>query len=1039
MGSQRNGIGLSLIWLVLVGILPIVAFSGGMVWLLADRLKAASQAELAGTSRALQVAVDRLLLDNLGILATLTTDVSLDTDDIAAFQQRAQRVIEINPPWRSISLLDPHSHAFVASTAQLVSPAPRTSAPDVADKVVATRQPQVVGVIASGMVIGEPLILIMAPVIRGGEVRFVATAALKPTALNDIFVQQGLPPNWTGAVLDSRLRLAGRSRNPEQFVGRTAPPSLAAHVGAAERGVFEAIDQDGDKAETVFSRSPLTGWSVVIDIPAAEVDGPIMRIGSVVATAGAALVTLALVLAGIVGRAIVARRQAHECAIEERENHYRRLFTEANAVMMLLDPDDGAIVDANAAASEFYGYGIARLKGMRITDITLMNAEEIARVIAAVHDNGNTNFTSRHRLAGGEIRDVDVNVAPLDVAGRSLLLPIVHDVTDRTRAEGLLAREAARYQYLLKTASDGIHVMDVDGALIEASDSFWRMLGYGPDRRPSLNVADWDTMIAPGQLQDRVRALTAAPLIFDTRHRRADGSLFDVEVSCHGVELDGLRYLYASARDITERKRLEQRLRQSEERFRSLVESTTDWVWETDSEHRFSWLSASADEVIGLPAAAYFGRRRWDLAADGPDVDAALWRAHREDIDARRSFRDFRYWIRTGDGKAKWITTSGSPQFDEDGDFLGYRGSGSDITSKAAAALRLKMLSTVVEQSPVSVVITDTGGTIEYVNSHFTVASGYQADEAIGHNARLLASGETPPEVYRDMWTTIKTGRRWAGELRNRRKNGELYWEMVVIAPVLNDHGGVTHYVAIKEDVSERHSLQERLRQTNAELEQFAYVASHDLRQPLRMVSSYLTLIERRLGPRLEGDIKEFLGFAVDGAKRMDSLILGLLEYSRTGRGAETVPVPLAEAVADALVNLTVAIGESEAEIVVADGLPIVTGDATELTRLFQNLIGNAVKYRAPERRPRVEIGWRRQGHEWLVSVADNGIGIAPDDHERAFAIFQRMVPPGSCEGAGIGLAVCRKILDHHGGRIWIESRLGEGSTFLMAFPAKEP
>ena len=159
------------------------------------------------------------------------------------------------------------------------------------------------------------------------------------------------------------------------------------------------------------------------------------------------------------------------------------------------------------------------------------------------------------------------------------------------------------------------------------------------------------------------------------------------------------------------------------------------------------------------------------------------------------------------------------------------------------------MLSTVVEQSPVSVMITDPNGAIEYVNSHFTTDSGYEATEVLGANPRMLASGETPKEVYREMWARITSGHSWAGELRNRRKDGALHWEMMVIAPVRDDMEQIAHYVAVKEDVTEHRALQDKLRQTNAELEQFAYVASHDLRQPLRMVTSYLGLIEKRLGP----------------------------------------------------------------------------------------------------------------------------------------------------------------------------------------------
>lgn len=226
------------------------------------------------------------------------------------------------------------------------------------------------------------------------------------------------------------------------------------------------------------------------------------------------------------------------------------------------------------------------------------------------------------------------------------------------------------------------------------------------------------------------------------------------------------------------------------------------------------------------------------------------------------------------------------------------------------------------------------------------------------------------------------------------------------------------------------------LARSNTELEQFAYVASHDLRQPLRMVSSYLGIVASKLGPGLPDDIRTCIDFAVDGAKRMDALILGLLEYSRVGRASEIDAVALDIVVAEAIDNLSVVIKDSEAEIVVATKLPTVLGDRIELMRLFQNLIGNAVKYRAKDRIPHVEIRCQESGAEWQLSVADNGIGIAPEDRDRAFALFQRLVGREHYEGTGIGLAVCKKIVEHHGGKIWVESQIGKGCTFCLTLPA---
>jgi signal transduction histidine kinase len=230
------------------------------------------------------------------------------------------------------------------------------------------------------------------------------------------------------------------------------------------------------------------------------------------------------------------------------------------------------------------------------------------------------------------------------------------------------------------------------------------------------------------------------------------------------------------------------------------------------------------------------------------------------------------------------------------------------------------------------------------------------------------------------------------------------------------------------------------LARSNTELEQFAYVASHDLREPLRMVSSFLTLLERHLAAHMDAEAREFMGYARDGALRMDRMILDLLQYSRVGRmEKEREQVDLNTLVAQATGELAEKITEADAEIVVEGNLPTVPGYPGELERVFLNLIGNAVKYRAENRRPRVTIAAHRVEGGWEIAVADNGIGIDPQFHERVFAIFQRLHTRARYDGNGIGLAICKKVVEHHGGRLWVESVLGEGSTFRFVLPDTLP
>jgi PAS domain S-box-containing protein len=244
------------------------------------------------------------------------------------------------------------------------------------------------------------------------------------------------------------------------------------------------------------------------------------------------------------------------------------------------------------------------------------------------------------------------------------------------------------------------------------------------------------------------------------------------------------------------------------------------------------------------------------------------------------------------------------------------------------------------------------------------------------------------------------------------------------------------------QDITERKHLEDRLdalvrelRRSNGELEEFAYVCSHDLRQPLRAVGSYVTLLEEDLAALLTGETREFITFAREGVRRMDRLITDLLTYSRVGRTAKDGPVDVAEELCDVIADLQVEIDKTNASLVVPATLPVVMGDHVEMARLFQNLLGNALKYRHPDILPMIEISCEAVGSEWWFAVADNGIGIPPEHSERIFGIFQRLHARDEYEGTGVGLAICRKIVQRHGGRIWADPSSPSGSIVRFTWP----
>ena len=234
----------------------------------------------------------------------------------------------------------------------------------------------------------------------------------------------------------------------------------------------------------------------------------------------------------------------------------------------------------------------------------------------------------------------------------------------------------------------------------------------------------------------------------------------------------------------------------------------------------------------------------------------------------------------------------------------------------------------------------------------------------------------------------------------------------------------------------ENKQREDELARSNRDLEQFAYVASHDLQEPLRMVVTYAQLLAERYKGKLDADADKYIHYAVDGALRMQVLVRDLLALSRVGRqNAERAKVDCNQVAQSVLKNLEAAIEESGAQVV-CEPLPTVTGDSSQLLQLFQNLIGNAIKFCGTEE-PVIRVTARETGQEWMFSIADNGIGIAPENLEAVFAIFKRLHTRTEYPGSGIGLSLCKKIVEHHGGRIWVESKPGQGSIFNFTLPVQ--
>jgi PAS domain S-box-containing protein len=287
----------------------------------------------------------------------------------------------------------------------------------------------------------------------------------------------------------------------------------------------------------------------------------------------------------------------------------------------------------------------------------------------------------------------------------------------------------------------------------------------------------------------------------------------------------------------------------------------------------------------------------------------------------------------------------------------------------------------------------------------------------------------------RELWNqAVAAGSAFRCELRLRRFDGSHHWFLVKAWPVRGRGGEVANWLGTCVNIDELKRLELELRRCNEELASFASVASHDLQEPLRMVASFLDLLRRRAGGSLDVASLEYLAYAHDGARRMQELIRKLLDYSRIGRSPiPGAPIDATVVAREAVINLDRAISESGGSVRIP-ALPAVRVERVQLMQLLQNLIANALKYRSAQP-PVVTLDARREGAEWRFSVRDNGLGIAPEDQQRIFGLFQRGHDGVDHPGSGIGLAVCKKIVENHGGRIWVESEPGMGSCFHFTLP----
>ena len=789
-----------------------------------------------------------------------------------------------------------------------------------------------------------------------------------------------------------------------------------------------------------------------------------------------------------------ALRTAAEAALQISEARFRAIASAAFDAIIMLGPDSRIHV-WNAAAERIFGYPEAEAMGQPLHAMLVSRQGQNAppRTHPPSPRTGVSPGVGRTleliaRRKDGAQFPVELSLSSVMLDGRRHAVGIVRDVTDRKRAEEEARKAHLRQELHFEQTPMATIEWDVNLRVTRWNPAAQSIFGFSPEeahqRHASFILQPGVAPTAEQVWQDLLDGRGGPRRTL--RNIRRDGvtivcEWYNTPLVDEGGKVTGAASL---VHDITEREQAEQRLHESQTLYSSLVENLPQCVFRKDRAGLFQFVNSRFCAIAGCLPEEIVGRTDADFFP--PELAAAY---RRDDVSVMTTGQTLEKVeeFPASDGRRRQVQVMKTPLRDAAGLVVGVQGIFWDITGRRQAEERLRVLSRAIEQTPASIVITDPAGRIEYVNPCFERVTGYSSTEAIGLNPRVLNSGYHPAEYYRELWGTITAGREWAGEFENRRKNGELYWEQASISPVRDESGRITHFLAVKQDITDRkraetqrNALQDQLAQAQ-KLEAVGRLAAgiaHEINTPIQFVGDntrfvrdafadllgLLTTCEQVVAAAREGSLSadvvaaalEALGKAdleyvarevplaldqsLEGVARVARIVCAMKDFSHPG-SEEKVTADLNRAIESTLVvcrNEWKYVAKMVTQLDPA--LPPVPCLLGEFNQVILNLVINSahaisdVMEAGAKGMGTITVSTRRDGDWAEVRVKDTGGGIPEDIRRRVFDPF--FTTKGVGKGTGQGLAIARSVIvDKHGGTLAFESEAGQGTCFIIRLP----